>query len=124
MRATVLTTWIGSGTMDDPYRPAIVDDHRLLGFTDLTGQAGETLRPLLPVVIDASADEDVMSELHGSEKCRVIAVDNKKEIQDFLAANGTFKTQMDRLESATTSADLISELISLLRRSDEERQRA
>jgi hypothetical protein len=39
-KATLQTSWKGTGTIRDPYRPAIMDDHPALSWTDVTGAPG------------------------------------------------------------------------------------
>lgn len=59
MKARILTPWSGSGKEDDPFRPRLADDHKLVRWKDVTAQPAANLQPdpnLFVVEVEATAE--------------------------------------------------------------------
>ncbi len=58
MKAEILSPWIGTGSIADPNRPRVADDHPLISWTDTTGQPAQNLTPvpnLFVIEVEATA---------------------------------------------------------------------
>ena len=70
MKASILTTWKGSGSQADPYRPSILEEHlTIVSFVDATNQPAANLLPspnlyLVTVVCDAATLAEIEADVN------------------------------------------------------------
>lgn len=67
MKAQILTPWIGTGSIEDPFRPLLGDVIKC-SWTDVTAQPSERLHPdpnLFVVAVNCSADDLAVVESDG-----------------------------------------------------------
>ena len=56
----ILTSWVGTGTFQDPYTPKVVLDHAIASWTSLDS---EPPRPGGPAQIKATISQDVLQQI-------------------------------------------------------------
>ncbi len=56
----ILTTWVGSGTFQDPYMPKVAIDYAIASWTNLNN---DPPRPGGPATIEATLTTDVLQQI-------------------------------------------------------------
>jgi hypothetical protein len=124
LRCLIFTPYNGTGTTNDPYRPALNDKYGC-GFGDVTGQLSEKIKVDPNVyLVSVDIDQTLLDTIRADGSFAVLSVQDlttfsdgkispsdQTAVQTYLKSNGLDATKVDTLISKTTldAAQLITE---------------
>jgi hypothetical protein len=108
IEVTVITTWTGTGSETEPYRPRIADDYPLESWRDVTSQPSGNIPPdpnlyiircsCDVMTLDAIRKDGRYKILHEkTEMGAAVTLAERTELANWLAAAGTKPTEINKI---------------------------
>lgn len=75
-QAHILTPFAGDGIENDPYHPAVADDHTLTAWTDITGTPSAAILPAPNLyVVETMLEADVLLAIEADDRYFILSAE-------------------------------------------------